>query len=629
MSDVVLSAGVRQNLLALQTTANLMGITQNRLATGKKVNSALDNPVNFFTSSGLRSRANDLSALLDAMSNGIKTIEAANNGITAINQVIESMKSTLIQARQDKSFQSASNAIDTTAIGTNTLKNLSFSGGAVGTTPVDVALNTTSTIPAVQASVTTANSSYTAPTAATQSTVTAANNYNDIDLSNDANDSLSFDVTLGATTKTITLTRAGAGADNVYSIGEAVTEIQNQLNAGAPLGVTVGTDLSGTKLLFKANTAGANTLTISNASIVDGAGGGANQAVTDLGITNAATTGQQDTGANAVNRSITINGVNITLTAANAATATTAAATINTALSSAGANVTAIGDNANGKIDLLGAADGSTSITIGGADAIPVFGTPGSRTTVTGSLASPDGAVKTVDQLVNDINTNTALTGKVQASNDNGKLRLFNLSTSALTIAGITGGITIDGGTGTSTIGGNDVRTQLVKQFNDLRDQLDKLADDSSFNGVNLLRGDKLKVTLNETGTSTIEIQAKDVNGTVRPIDSIHLNIQLLQNSDVDSDTNIDSLLGNLANALGTVRAQASDFGSNLSVVQYRTDFTKSMINTLQVGADNLVLADSNEEGANMLALQTRQQLSVTALSLASQADQAVLRLFG
>jgi flagellin-like hook-associated protein FlgL len=80
---------------------------------------------------------------------------------------------------------------------------------------------------------------------------------------------------------------------------------------------------------------------------------------------------------------------------------------------------------------------------------------------------------------------------------------------------------------------------------------------------------------------------------------------------------------------LTTLRTQASSLGSQLSVVQTRQDFTKSMVNTLQVGADNLVLADSNEEGANMLALQTRQQLSTTALSLSAQADQAVLRLFG
>src|SRR5262249_6801182 len=94
-------------------------------------------------------------------------------------------------------------------------------------------------------------------------------------------------------------------------------------------------------------------------------------------------------------------------------------------------------------------------------------------------------------------------------------------------------------------------------------------------------------------------------------------------------NASINAVVGSLNNALVTLRTQASKFGSNLSVVQNRQDFTKNMINLLQTGADSLVLADSNEEGANMLALQTRQQLSTTALSLASQADEAVLRLFG
>src|SRR5262245_56083040 len=138
-NDVVLSAGVRQNLLALQNTAKLMSTTQNRLATGKKVNSALDNPVNFFTSAGLQSRARDLSALLDAMSNGVKTLEAADTGITAITRTIESMQSTLLQARQDKSFKSTSYAVALPATPAGT-ELLSFSGGAVGTTPVDVEL---------------------------------------------------------------------------------------------------------------------------------------------------------------------------------------------------------------------------------------------------------------------------------------------------------------------------------------------------------------------------------------------------------------------------------------------------------------------------------------------------------
>ena len=94
-------------------------------------------------------------------------------------------------------------------------------------------------------------------------------------------------------------------------------------------------------------------------------------------------------------------------------------------------------------------------------------------------------------------------------------------------------------------------------------------------------------------------------------------------------NTQLDTLSSTLTTSLTTLRTQASALGSSLSVVQTRQDFTKAMINTLQTGSDGLVLADTNQEGANLLALQTRQSLSTTALSLSAQADQAVLSLFG
>ena len=111
-SNITLSAGVRQNLLSLQYTAAQMSKTQERLATGLKVNSALDNPTNFFTAASLKSRASDMANLLDSMSNGIKTIEAADNGLTSITKTVESMQSTLRQARQDKSFKTTSYTVD-------------------------------------------------------------------------------------------------------------------------------------------------------------------------------------------------------------------------------------------------------------------------------------------------------------------------------------------------------------------------------------------------------------------------------------------------------------------------------------------------------------------------------------
>ena len=100
MSDIVLSAGVRANLLQLQQTSDLITQTQTRLATGKRVNSALDNAINFFTAQGLDNRANDLNGLLNSMSNGINTIQAANNGITAITKLVQSAQALTSQANQ-------------------------------------------------------------------------------------------------------------------------------------------------------------------------------------------------------------------------------------------------------------------------------------------------------------------------------------------------------------------------------------------------------------------------------------------------------------------------------------------------------------------------------------------------
>src|SRR3954467_11616216 len=100
MSGIVLSASVRQNLLSLQSTADLLATTQNRLATGKKVNSALDNPTNFFTASSLDARASDISNLLDGIGNGVQVLQAANTGITSLQKLVDSAKSVANQALQ-------------------------------------------------------------------------------------------------------------------------------------------------------------------------------------------------------------------------------------------------------------------------------------------------------------------------------------------------------------------------------------------------------------------------------------------------------------------------------------------------------------------------------------------------
>jgi flagellin-like hook-associated protein FlgL len=480
--DIVLTAGIRQNLLSLQNTASLQQTTQQRLATGKKVNSALDNAVNYFTAGSLTSRAGELSSLLDAMTNGINTLKATDNGLNSITTTIQQMQATVTQARQDASWQSSSFSLDTATIGTSALKTIGFSGGLVGATVVNVNLND-----------------------------------------------------------------------------------QETLNGAASgFGGTTGTTGAGTS----------GTLTIQAADINGG--------------------------------------VAVTVSVNAADVVSTVAANINAAAGYSLATVV------GGELRLKDA--GPNLITVGGTAGVVT----GTGFTTTTSVATP-GAVESVDQLITVINANPALTGKIKASNNSGQLQITNLSTASLTITGVGLSGMVDGTAGTATTGGNVVRANLVTQFNQLKDQLDKTAQDASFNGINLLTGDVLKLFFNELGTSTLSMQSTNPNG----VNSSTLGIPMATNTEFQSNTQLDARLRTLQTALSTVASQASAFGSNLSIVQNRQDFTNNMVNTLKTGADGLTLADTNLEGANMLALQTRQQLSITALSLASQANQSVLKLFG
>jgi flagellin-like hook-associated protein FlgL len=164
-------------------------------------------------------------------------------------------------------------------------------------------------------------------------------------------------------------------------------------------------------------------------------------------------------------------------------------------------------------------------------------------------------------------------------------------------------------------------RADLATQFGELRTQIDNLADDASYNGTNFLDSDTLTVEFNEDGTTSLDIVGFDAHVAG------DLSIAAATNAWV-ADTDIDAAVADLETATTELRTQASTLSSNLGIVTARQSFTDRMIATLQTGADNLTLADPNEESANMLALQTRQQLGVSSLGLAAQAEQAILRLF-
>ncbi|MCR9242882.1 MAG: flagellin [Rhodobiaceae bacterium] len=375
MSDVVLSGAIRSNLLSLQNTASLLATTNERLATGLKVNSAIDDPTAFFTARNLNTRAADLTNLLDSMDQAVQTLRTADEGIEALTKLIETAKAT------------ANQALDTPI-------NASFAEG-----PRDAVTDQTLNLTAVFSSI--------------------------------------------ASTDQITIAFDG---------GTAV------------------------------------------------------------------------------------------------------------------------------------------AITVGG---------------------------QTVSKFISSIN---GLSGISASITSNGSFRIEADDGSDLVIASGVGSVATDLGiNGTFDNGQN--RTQFEGDFNGLRTQIDELAADASYQGINLLSGDDLTVNFNESQTSQLTIQGVTLN-------SAGLGVTSVNADDFTNDATIRSFIAELDGAISALRAQASTFGANLGVVEIRQGFTDNMVNTLETGAAKLTLADTNEEGANLLALQTRQSLGTTALSIAAQAEQNVLQLF-
>jgi flagellin-like hook-associated protein FlgL len=168
----------------------------------------------------------------------------------------------------------------------------------------------------------------------------------------------------------------------------------------------------------------------------------------------------------------------------------------------------------------------------------------------------------------------------------------------------------------------------LLSQFNTVRTQLDQMAEDSGYKGVNLLSGTDTSLTIkfDETGASSLNITGFDASTGTDGLDIGDASGWVASGAVVASA--IEDSITSLDAAKDTLRTQSSKLSNNLSIITARQEFTQGMINVLKDGAAGLTNADMNEEGANMLMLQTRQALGTTSLSLASQAAQSVLRLF-
>jgi flagellin len=254
----------------------------------------------------------------------------------------------------------------------------------------------------------------------------------------------------------------------------------------------------------------------------------------------------------------------------------------------------------------------SSTVAAGNVNSIDAFNTALSAAGIglTASLAS-NGSVTLTS--TNDNASQTLTLGTTAAANT---VALSGTDTTALvTPAGGTAGAPVADATSQA------IRSNLVSQYNNIVAQITTTTQDSSFNGINLLNGDNLKLTFNETAKSTLSITGVTYNATGLGLNTLVGGTDFLDNSSANK------AITSLSAASSTLRTEASALGSNLSIVQIRQDFSKNLINVLQTGSSNLTLADTNEEAANSQALSTRQSIAVSALALANTSQQSVLQL--
>jgi len=533
MSGITLSASVRQNLLSLQSTADLLSTTQNRLSTGNKVNSALDNPTNFFTAQGLNNRASDINNLLDGIGNGVQILQAANTGITSLQKLVDSAKSIANQALQATSGYSTKSQFSTTIEGAtadNLLGTPNVAATVEGTAVTDLATGS--------------------------------------DLSTAAGGGFADGDTLIVNGKTITFATGSATAGTAASVTDTATG-----------NVTINLTYD------NAGTSDQSTTATLKAAVESILGTGSSFTITDAdeqaSITAGNTTDTISLGGTALSK--------LGLTATTTPIAPT--------------------NSFSGQTLTIGAIDGSAAQTI-------TFGTGA-------------GQVNTLD----DLNKSLANSNLQASISKDGKLTIQTTNDQAsfdLTAAGLIGGTATGAGNlfgalntsgPVADVNAQNTRSSLVAQYNTVIDQIKTTAADASFNGVNLLNGDTLALTFNETGKSKLSITGVTFDPAGLGLESLTKGTDFLDNAATNK------ILTSLNDASSTLRSQASAFGSNLSVVQMRQDFSKQMINVLQNGASALTLADTNEEAANSQALSTRQSIAVSALSLANQSQQGVLQL--
>ena len=575
-NKIALTASMRSNLLSLKNTQKLFDSTQDKLSTGYKVNSAMDNPSSYFTAQSLNARADDLSTLLDSIGQAISTLQTADKGITSLQDFVSQAKSIANSARDTANV--SAKVTSTVKFDKNALKSQKVVGDAVPNAAEDDKMVirygdstklTGTTNVKEDSDLAKLGFGDTADTAAGSIVV----------------DGKEYKINVNATANSMTTGYVGAN-------GKADSAIFKVVKAGTDVGGKTDytlEDADGNQFVV-------NTKTNTDFTAGKFVKGTVSDVVSEDGKTTSTVTLAKDDTATAA----TAKGGVTTINVAKGATVEDFSKVVETMIG------TKVFDVSIEDSNLVFKTLDTTSVEVKGKLA-EVFGLDAGQEI---TLAADD----TAESLRLKIN---ALEGIVAEFDENGKLVVKSAEGDDLVISGalaeklgISGAVT----------NGSNERAAYAKQFDSVLKQIDELVQDTSYKGINLLKGDNLTVVFNESRTSTLELKGVT-------FDSTGLGFTASKNEWI-STTDIDESLDQITKATSMLRAQASEFGQNLSTVQIREDFTENMINNLTTGADKLTLADANEEAANLLALQTRQSLATNSLSLASQSAQSVLKLF-
>ena len=608
MGGISLTASMRSNLLSLQNISGQVDLTQNKLSTGKKVNSAIDNPSSYYTALSLNNRADDLNALLDSMGQAVSTIKAATTALESATEFLEQAKAVANQA-----LETAKPIIARVSTEDELLTAIDSGKQGLIVLEQDITLSTDQTLELKEGQ-SLVGKGYVDGSGSKTKLIFDIQDTKDFGLKINSNSMLA-NLEIGDSAQTTNI------AELLY-INEAKNVILQDLKINWKSDVSPKASIfvdNGSEVMFL----GTLDITTSTTKIAARAlKAEHNSKITIDGTVKIVTNGDSCHGLDIERGSclsiINNSQVHIDTRAKNSKALMIWDNSFINVCDDAVINIKTSGKTANGLYLSANQGVKPSQFIQSGNSKINIW---------------IEGDANGVEQVgtgnILEVKDNAQLNILVEGTGVVGTQILINPTDNAQVNI-----VAPDGTSGPNTADlknkiSNDWNAEIpvantgksqisASEYNNILNQYDALIKDASYKGINLLQTDKLSVKFNEDNSSSLNVQGKDMSTKA-------LGFTVLE---WQTQEDVNKSIEELSLAINSIRNYSSELGNNYNIITTRQDFTESLINVLTEGADKLTLADMNEESANMLALQTRQQLAINSLSLASQASQSILKLF-